>query len=116
MPDPIVTLAITTALVAIGSMVLSPRALTVGSFYQGRDDVGRTPSVLTLTLSQVTTWIFARSIMNAVILGYFYGIGGALAYAAYYVSFLTGAWIIRSLRFHHGFVSVQAFLAARFAR
>jgi len=114
MPNPILTLAVITAAVAIISLVLSPRARTVASFYQGHSPSGRPPGVLTLAFSQVTTWIFARSIMNAAILGYFYGIGGALAYAAYYLSFLTGARIIASLRFRHGFGSVQAFLSARF--
>ncbi len=114
MPDTIVTLAAITAFVALGSILLSPRATSPGSFYRGEDAEGRTPGVLALTFSQVTTWIFARSIMNAAILGYFYGIGGALAYSAYYLSFLTGAWIISSLRFRHGFGSVQDFLFARF--
>jgi len=114
MPDTIFTLAIIVGLVALGSLLVSPRARTAGSFYEGHDSNGHPPGVLALTFSQVTTWIFARSIMNAAILGYFYGIGGALAYAAYYLSFLTGAWIISSLRFKHGFSSVQAFLGDRF--
>ncbi|MEM7619546.1 MAG: sodium:proline symporter [Pseudomonadota bacterium] len=107
-------LATVTALVALGSIALSPRVSTAGSFYKGHSPSGTAPGILSLTLSQVTTWIFARSIMNAVILGYFFGIGGAMAYAAYYLSFLTGAWIIQSLRFSHGFDSVQSFLSARF--
>jgi Na+/proline symporter len=52
--------------------------------------------------------------MNAAILGYFYGIWGTLAYAAYYLSFLTGGKIVDNLRFEQGFESVQAFLQARF--
>ena len=40
---------------------------------------GGRPGVWTLTFSQVTTWIFARSLLNAAILGYFFGIAGALA-------------------------------------
>ncbi|MEO0620207.1 MAG: sodium:proline symporter, partial [Pseudomonadota bacterium] len=99
---------------ALASFALTSRAETVESFFSGRSPEGRAPGVLALTLSQVTTWIFARSIMNAAILGYFYGIGGALAYTAYYLSFLTGAAIIDSLRFRHGFTSVQSFLADRF--
>ncbi len=67
-----------------------------------------------MALSQVTTWIFARSIMNAAILGYFYGIAGTLAYATYYLSFLPGGWIIDTLRFRLGYSSVQDFLRARF--
>lgn len=103
-----------TAIVALASIVLSPRAYTLESFYKGHAPSGAVPGVWTLALSQVTTWIFARSIMNAAILGYFFGIGGALAYAAYYLSFVTGAWIIDSLRFRHGYGSVQAFLFDRF--
>ena len=107
-------LAGVTALVAILSIALSPRAYTLESFYKGHSPSGSVPGVWTLALSQVTTWIFARSIMNAAILGYFYGIAGAFAYAAYYLSFLTGAWIIDSLRFRHGYGSVQDFLRDRF--
>lgn len=108
------TLLVVTAFVAIGSLALSPRVSTLGSFYKGHGVSGGTPGVFALTLSLVTTWIFARSIMNAAILGYFYGIAGALAYATYYLSFLTGAWIIASLRWRHGFDSIQAFLGDRF--
>lgn len=114
MSDTLLTLAAITASVALISVWLSPRAQTTDTFYKGFDANGAAPSIFSLTFSQVTTWIFARSIMNAAILGYFYGLAGALAYAAYYLSFLTGAWIIDGLRFKHGFGSVQDFLADRF--
>ena len=110
------TLLAVTALVALGSVALSPRVSTLGSFYKGRAVSGAAPGVFSLTMSLVTTWIFARSIMNAAILGYFYGIAGALAYATYYLSFLTGAWVIASLRWRHGFESIQDFLASRFGK
>lgn len=100
--------------IAGASLALSPRANSVETFYLGRSPAGAPPSLVTLTLSQVTTWIFARSLLNAAILGYFYGLPGTLAYAAYYLSFLTGGWIVDRIRFHHGFGSVQSFLAARF--
>ncbi|HED15103.1 MAG TPA: sodium:proline symporter [Gammaproteobacteria bacterium] len=101
-------------LIAVISVSLSPKAVTEGSFFRGLSDSGRQPGLLTLVFSQVTTWIFARSLMNAAILGFYYGIWGTLAYAAYYLSFLTGGRIIDSLRFEHGFDSIQAFLDARF--
>ena len=110
------TLLAVTALVALGSVALSPRVSTLGSFYKGHAVSGAAPGVFSLTMSLVTTWIFARSIMNAAILGYFYGIAGALAYATYYLSFLTGAWVISSLRWRHGFESIQDFLADRFGK
>lgn len=99
---------------ALLSIFLSSRAQTEATFFYGHSDTGETPGLLTLILSQVTTWIFARSLMNAAILGFYYGLWGTLAYATYYLSFLTGAKIIDSIRFQHGFSSVQQFLRARF--
>ncbi|WP_290633379.1 hypothetical protein [Aquisalimonas sp.] len=101
---------------AVASVALSPRVRTADGFFRGWTETGQPPGVLTLTLSQVTTWIFARSLLNAGILGYFFGIAGVLAYTAYYGSFLTGWLITDRLRFHHGASSVQAFLFQRFGR
>ena len=101
-------------IVAMLSVFLVPTAKTVNSFFSGTSPQGNAPTLFTLTFSQVTTWIFARSLMNAAILGYYYGIWGTLAYAAYYLSFLTGGKIIDQLRFQQGFNSVQEFLQARF--
>lgn len=100
--------------IALASVILSPRAESEGAFYQGLGANGSQPGLLSLTFSQVTTWIFARSLMNAAILGFYYGIWGTLAYAFYYFSFLTGGKIVDSLRYEHGFNSVQDFLRARF--
>ena len=59
--------------------LLSPRVQTADGFFKGFSESGAAPSLWTLVLSQVTTWIFARSLMTAAILGYYYGIAGALA-------------------------------------
>lgn len=106
-------IALISALLVI-SLVLAPRVSTVEGFYKGYSDKGQAPDLWTLILSQVTTWIFARSLMTAAILGFYYGIAGAIAYAAYYLSFVTGAAIIDHLRFRHGHENVQTFLTARF--
>ncbi|MBL4692725.1 MAG: hypothetical protein JKY92_05285 [Magnetovibrio sp.] len=103
-------------IVLLVSFFLSPRVHTADGFFRGFANDGTAPSLLTLTLSQVTTWVFARSLMNAAILGFYYGIAGTIAYAAYYLSFLTGAWIVDGIRFRHGYGSVQDFLRARFGR
>ena len=101
---------------AVFSFMLAPRARTPEGFFFGSSPTGVAPGVWTLTFSQVTTWIFARSLLNAGILGYFFGIAGALAYTAYYLSFLTGGWIIDRLRFVHGAQNIQGFLYTRFGR
>ncbi len=103
-----------TVLVLLASVLVSPKSQTLDGFYKGFSEEGSAPSLLTLILSQVTTWIFARSLMTAAILGFYYGIAGALAYAAYYLCFLTGGTIINHLRFKHGYDNVQGFLNAKF--
>ncbi len=100
--------------VAIFSLLLSPKVQTEGAFFKGLSATGEQPGFLTLTFSQVTTWIFARSLLNAAILGFYYGIWGTLAYAFYYFSFITGGRIVDHLRFENGYGSVQEFLRARF--
>ena len=102
--------------VLVASFFISPRVRTADGFFRGFSDSGAAPGLGTLILSQVTTWIFARSLMNAAILGYYYGIAGTLAYAAYYLSFVTGALIVDGIRFRHGFESIQDFLRARFGK
>ncbi|MGX0977304.1 Na+/proline symporter [Roseovarius sp. MBR-51] len=100
-------------LVILGSLLVAPRRATIEGFFNGTGVDGRAPGLWVLVLSQVTTWIFARSLMNSAILGYFYGIWGTLAYAAYYGSFVTGGFIVSRLR-AQGAGSVQDWLGGRF--
>lgn len=100
-------------LLAVGSFVLSPSKVGVDGFFGGASQTGAAPGLWTLVLSQVTTWIFARSLMNAAILGFYYGIAGTLAYTLYYGSFLTGMWIVSNLRAGNA-NSVQDWLRKRF--
>ncbi|WP_138934081.1 sodium:proline symporter [Roseovarius arcticus] len=99
--------------VILASLLVAPRRATVEGFFGGASEDGRAPGLLVLILSQVTTWIFARSLMNSAILGYFYGIWGTMAYATYYGSFLTGGFIVARLR-EGGAGSVQDWLGGRF--
>ena len=110
--SPILLIGIFAALIVI-SVLAAPRRATVEGFFGGVTATGAQPGLWTLVLSQVTTWIFARSLMNAAILGYYYGIAGTLAYAAYYGSFLTGGFIVGRLR-EGGATSVQDWIGARF--
>ena len=101
--------------VAAVSLAVSPRRVTVEGFFSGRDAGGAAPGLWMLVFSQVTTWIFARSLMNAAILGYFYGLAGVLAYTAYYGSFLTGGVIVARVRARGG-RSLQDWLSGAFGR
>ncbi|MDO6478171.1 sodium:proline symporter [Shimia thalassica] len=110
--QPIAILGIFTLIIA-ASLWAAPRQVSVTGFFGGTSETGAAPGLWTLVLSQVTTWIFARSLMNAAILGYFYGFAGVLAYAAYYGSFLTGGFVVMRLR-SAGAGSVQDWLGTRF--
>ncbi len=100
------------AAVIFVSFLVAPRRVDFEGFFGGQIS-GRAPGLVVLVLSQVTTWIFARSLMNAAILGYYYGFPGTLAYAAYYLSFLTGGYIVGQLRLRDA-SSVQDWLGAVF--
>nr|CAA6821084.1 MAG: Pantothenate:Na+ symporter (TC 2.A.21.1.1) / Sodium-dependent multivitamin transporter [uncultured Thiotrichaceae bacterium] len=107
-------LPVLVAVIALLSIFFAPKAQNAGSFFSGLSPSGQQPGLWLLTLSQVTTWIFARSLLNAAILGFYYGLWGTLAYAAYYLSFFVGGKIIDNLRFEQGYGSVQSFLRDRF--
>ncbi len=111
-----IALVVLIAFIAAMSFALSGRTAANDGFFDGRDRQGRAPGLWTLVLSQVTTWIFARSLLNAAILGYYYGTPGALAYTGYYASFLTGWIVVDGIRFRAGFASIQDYLRDHFGR
>ncbi len=111
-----VSLVTAVILLAAFSIYLSRNRVSVEGFFDGVSHRGDVPGLWTLVLSQVTTWIFARSLLTAAILGFYYGIGGALAYTAYYLSFFTGAVIVDRIRFEHGFSNIQSYLKANFGQ
>lgn len=102
-------------IVTVVSLIISPRKVSITGFFDGVSHKGMQPGLWMLILSQVTTWIFARSLMNAAILGYFYGFAGTLAYTCYYLSFLTGMYIVNQMR-KRGAGSVQDWLGAHFGK
>ena len=103
------TLILSVCLITALLFILTPTFTNNKGFYQGHSRNGAPPSLMTLVFSQVTTWIFARSLMNAAILGFYYGLWGVLAYATYYLSFLTGGLIVDKLRFSLGYADIQSF-------
>lgn len=61
----------------------------------------------TLMPSVFVTWVFAKSINNASVLGGEYGMLGGLAYASWYISFFTVGIVIYLLRTRYGFKSLS---------
>lgn len=78
--------------------ILSPKALTLGSFFKGEDKDGKKPSSFILTSSIFISWIFAKSVTNAANLGADYGIVGGIAYATYWLCIPLAGFVIYRLR------------------
>ncbi len=103
-------------LLVAASLVLcwvSPWAKSVNDFFRGSKNE-QSPNFWLLTSSLVISWLFAKSITNAANLGMSFGIVGGVAYAGYYLSFLTAGIIIYRMRTRGGFRSLHHFLRTRF--
>ncbi len=95
---------------------LSPRAISVSSFFRGTDEAGRPADTWMLMCSIFISWIFAKSITNAANLGAAHGIVGGLAYACYWLSIPFAGWVIYRLRTRHGAQGLVSFIIGRYGR
>ncbi|MBA1149236.1 sodium:solute symporter [Ectothiorhodospiraceae bacterium WFHF3C12] len=96
--------------------VVSPRAASLQTFFQGTDAAGRPVTEWWLTASIFISWIFAKSVTNAANLGASYGAVGSLAYAAYWLSIPVAGLVIYGIRRHTGAGSLVDFLISRYGR
>lgn len=105
-------------MIAIGLVFLlvTPVSKTIEEFFSASSRIGKKPGVLLLTSSLVISWIFAKSISNAANLGHEFGLVGGMGYSVYYLSFLTGGWIIYRLRTQGAYRSIHHFLQSKFGR
>ena len=95
---------------------VAPRAAGESEFFAGHTGRGRTASQAALTMSIFISWIFAKSVTNAVNLGAEYGIVGGLAYAIYWLSIPLAGVVIHRLRTRQGATSLVGFLVAKYGR
>lgn len=97
-------------------LALAPRADDAGGFYAGTDRRGHPPGTWWLFATVFIAWIFAKSVTNAANLGGQFGLPGAVAYAAYWVSIPVAGLVIVAIRRRYGVVSLSAWLTTRFGR
>ncbi len=79
---------------------LSPVATSGVTFFKGNlsEQDRSAQGFALLTASSFISWIFAKSVQNASTLGAKFGIMGGLAYAAWYTSFASAAYVCYRLR------------------
>lgn len=97
-------------------LIISPKALSEGSFFKGHDKEGKPSSEWLLMLSIFISWIFAKSVTNAANLGQTYGIVGGLAYAVYWLCIPLAGFVIYYLRTKQGATGLVSFLANKYGR
>jgi Na+/proline symporter len=100
----------------VALIALAPAARDATEFYEGKDRLGRPPTLAFLCASLFIAWIFAKSVTNAANLGATYGLPGAVAYAAYWLSIPVAALVIVALRRRHGARSLPGWLVGRYGR
>lgn len=100
-------------LINIGLFWISPLSDKVNDFFKGSKN-DTEPNVFLLTSSLVICWLFAKSITNAIDLGYTFGLVGGVAYAGYYFSFLVAGIIIYRMRTVGGITSIHQFLTDKY--
>lgn len=101
---------------AVVMFALSPRATTVGEFFSAKKGGKREVSTGFLVGSVVISWLFAKSITNAANLGASYGIVGAVAYAAWYVTIPVVGLVIYKLRRNFDVRSLSEFVTTKYGR
>jgi solute:Na+ symporter, SSS family len=104
------------ALYGISLIALAPTARDASGFYAGTDRRGRPPGTFWLFSTIFIAWIFAKSVTNAANLGASFGLPGAVAYAAYWLSIPVAGLVIVAIRRRHGAVSLPAWLTSRYGR
>lgn len=97
-------------------LALSPRAVTLGSFFNGEDSQGRSTPPWLLTASIFISWIFAKSVTNAANLGASYGLVGGLAYATYWLAIPLTGFVIYRLRRRYAATGLVSFLSSHYGR
>ncbi|WP_411827849.1 sodium:solute symporter family transporter [Luteolibacter sp. AS25] len=96
--------------------LISPRvrgADKEAQFFEGKGEDGKEVSLLFLCSSLLVSWIFAKSIQNAADLGQSLGLPGGMAYASYWLSFITAGYVLYSIR-QSGFKSLHQFLGRKY--
>jgi len=93
----------------------APIATTGFTLFKGEieSDSKTRKSFLVLASSTMISWIFAKSVQNASVLGAKYGITGGFAYAAWYISFVSCAAVIYRLRMM-GYKSLPAAIQSNY--
>jgi Na+/proline symporter len=96
--------------------LIAPSSSEPAGFYEGRDRRGRAPSTAILLASVFISWIFAKSVTNSANLAAGFGLPGAVAYGAYWLSIPLAALVIVGLRTRFNASSLPQWLADRYGR
>ncbi|EEC43005.1 predicted protein [Phaeodactylum tricornutum CCAP 1055/1] len=105
------------AIYGLGLLLVTKVAHSPLEFFKGgiADTATDRSSYAILAGSTFISWIFAKSIQNASILGARYGILGGFAYGTWYIAFLSVGVVCYYLRTNQGYTSLQEAIFERLA-
>jgi len=95
-------------------LYITPGRMLPGPFFGGSSKTGAPPSALLLGVSGAITWVFAKSINNAMSLSEAFGLWGGLAYASYWLAFIVVGVAVYFMRTRGGFRSLTQFLTLKY--
>lgn len=96
--------------------VASPSSRDASGFYGGTGRDGRSPGDVTLFATVFISWIFAKSVTNATNLAAEFGLPGAVAYGAYWLSIPVAGAVVVALRSRFGARSLPEWVAGTYGR
>jgi Na+/proline symporter len=104
------------AIYGLGLLLVTKVAHSPLEFFKGgiADTATDRSSYAILAGSTFISWIFAKSIQNASILGARYGILGGFAYGTWYIAFLSVGVVCYYLRTNQGYTSLQEAIFERY--
>lgn len=97
-------------------IALAPISRDRAGFFEGKRRSGQPPTTGWLFGSLFIAWIFAKSVTNAADLGAEFGLPGAVAYAAWWLSIPVGGLVIVGLRRRHAATSLAQWVTGRYGR
>ncbi|MDR1358223.1 MAG: hypothetical protein LBJ48_02545 [Coriobacteriales bacterium] len=98
----------------VAMIIISPKAVSIGSFFRGESKSGKPASLFLLTMSIFISWIFAKSVTNAANLGSEYGLVGGVAYATYWLCIPLAGYAIYRLRTRFAATGLVSFLTKHY--
>ena len=95
-------------------LLFALKKATPRQFFGGESATGVPPGVVLLGVSAAISWVMAKSADNTISLSQAFGLWGGIAYATYWLGFITAGVAIYYIRTRGGHGSLAGFLSTKY--